>query len=476
MSYSLPRLLTLTLLVLCALPLGAQEARFRTEFRKLGSPTAAERDAAITNIAAMPEDIGAWARIAFKDAAAPERRGLLEAFELRKDNGLLAAAAEAMSNAGEDQPTTQAVLSYVLALPADKLNVDVASLSPAGQAAWQGLKQSWLRLEIASSLLDALQKPGKFHGQFAGLRQRDNASLDAELVCLVELDSGYLDAIVEGSARRLDAGIDADRMFSNAWRKLNIAQGSFGTGLQMLRTHDTSALDGVGRESVLAAVEVISDLRTAAVRALAASTDPDALRPILRRWHAATEGLELPAELRASVSLEGLRTELELTLARHGDRELLDARLAGLRTVVERFAQAGANINLRIATRADISARNEAAHLLLRSGAPAEAEREWLALARDVQEMERAQRDSQRLAVAAFLGSVYYNLACAQALQLKLTRAGQSLETAVAYGYRDFTWMLEDGDLESLRRTPAFRAWFSRLAPPALVDRLPVLD
>jgi hypothetical protein len=74
--------------------------------------------------------------------------------------------------------------------------------------------------------------------------------------------------------------------------------------------------------------------------------------------------------------------------------------------------------------------------------------------------------------VASLLGSVYYNLACAQSLQLKLTRAGESLESARLNGYRDFNWMLEDGDLDALRHTPDFRAWFRKVAPPAAVDRL----
>lgn len=475
MSYSLLRLLTLPLAVVFSLPLAAQDAEFRAAFRRLASPTAVEREIAVAEIADLKGDIAAAARIAFKDATDAERRGLLEAFELRKQGALLAHAAELYADARQEDRMVAALRGYVLALPESELTVDESALTPAGLAAWLRLKQDWLRLEISYQLIDALQKPGKFHGQFEHLRRRDTHALDTELVCLIELEPGYAEALNEAAARRLAAGADADRVFTNPWRKLSLAQGTFDLALNVMRTNDVDLI-GPAREGTLAGIEVLSDVRTAAVRALASSPAGERLAPLLRAWHRAVASTEVPAPMRGSVSLEGLRTELELTLARHGDRELLDVRLAGLRSTVERFAQGGIPVTARISSRPDIAARNEAAHLLLRSGDHAGAEKEWLALAREAQEIERLQRDQQRNAVATFLGSVYYNLACAQALQLKLTRAGQSLESAVAYGYRDYSWMLEDGDLECLRSTQPFRDWFSRLAPPALVDRLAGLD
>ena len=87
-------------------------------------------------------------------------------------------------------------------------------------------------------------------------------------------------------------------------------------------------------------------------------------------------------------------------------------------------------------------------------------------------EASRNANEAQRSSLSSFSGAVYYNLACAQALQLKLTKAMESLERAHGLGYRDFAWILEDGDLESLRQTPRFRAWFGEFAPPALVARL----
>ncbi|MCA8947177.1 MAG: hypothetical protein KDB29_13175, partial [Planctomycetes bacterium] len=67
---------------------------------------------------------------------------------------------------------------------------------------------------------------------------------------------------------------------------------------------------------------------------------------------------------------------------------------------------------------------------------------------------------------------VYYNLACTQSLQLKHTKSLHSLKEAVRYGYKDFSWMLEDGDLESVRRFERFDEWFEDTAPPSVADRL----
>jgi len=457
--------------------LPAQDPQFREAFARLASPTAVERAIAVNDIASIKGDIGAAARVAFKSAGTAERRGLFEAFELRGDNALILPAIQILGEEGvpgTDSRAVDAAREYVLALPESKLTMEESSLQPAALAAWRDVQRLWLRLQISEALVDALQKPGKFLGQFESLRRRDGGALDRELAALVELDNTYLDAIEGGATRRYGKGIEAERMFSSSWRKLGSALGNFEVAMQTLRGELEE--DGKPGESLLSAVEVLFDLRVVAIRALASSADGQKLAPTLRLWHLALQGYEPPATLRSSITVDNMRTEIEITLARFGHRELLDARLEVLRSQVERFAQTAANVNARIANRPDIAARNETAHLLLRCGDYAAAETEWLSLLKDSHEIERLARDSQRSAVASFLGSLYYNLACAQSLQLKLTRAGQSLENAVANGYRDFAWMLEDGDLELLRRTDKFRSWFAELAPPALVDRLPVVD
>ena len=51
----------------------------------------------------------------------------------------------------------------------------------------------------------------------------------------------------------------------------------------------------------------------------------------------------------------------------------------------------------------------------------------------------------------------YYNLACSYALTGKPDHAMKTLRRAVELGYRDFRYMREDRDLESVRQDPRFR-------------------
>ncbi len=51
----------------------------------------------------------------------------------------------------------------------------------------------------------------------------------------------------------------------------------------------------------------------------------------------------------------------------------------------------------------------------------------------------------------------HYNLACSYALLKKTDSALKNLRRAIELGYRDFRYMREDRDLESIRRDPRFR-------------------
>lgn len=53
--------------------------------------------------------------------------------------------------------------------------------------------------------------------------------------------------------------------------------------------------------------------------------------------------------------------------------------------------------------------------------------------------------------------TVHYNLACRYALLRQPDLAIRTLRRAVELGYRDFRYMVEDRDLESIRRDPRFR-------------------
>jgi len=52
----------------------------------------------------------------------------------------------------------------------------------------------------------------------------------------------------------------------------------------------------------------------------------------------------------------------------------------------------------------------------------------------------------------------HYNLACSYALLKRPEQALKTLRRAVELGYRDFRYMREDRDLESIRHDPRFRA------------------
>jgi hypothetical protein len=51
----------------------------------------------------------------------------------------------------------------------------------------------------------------------------------------------------------------------------------------------------------------------------------------------------------------------------------------------------------------------------------------------------------------------HYNLACSFALLKRPDLSLKTLRRAVELGYRDFRYMREDRDLESIRRDPRFR-------------------
>lgn len=52
---------------------------------------------------------------------------------------------------------------------------------------------------------------------------------------------------------------------------------------------------------------------------------------------------------------------------------------------------------------------------------------------------------------------IHYNLACSLALMKKADLSIKTLRRAVELGYRDFRYMREDRDLDSIRRDPRFR-------------------
>jgi hypothetical protein len=61
--------------------------------------------------------------------------------------------------------------------------------------------------------------------------------------------------------------------------------------------------------------------------------------------------------------------------------------------------------------------------------------------------------------------TAHYNLACSLALSHRKTDALRSLQQAIALGYRDYDWMMQDPDLEELKSRPDFLALLDQLKP-----------
>jgi tetratricopeptide (TPR) repeat protein len=65
--------------------------------------------------------------------------------------------------------------------------------------------------------------------------------------------------------------------------------------------------------------------------------------------------------------------------------------------------------------------------------------------------------DKRLVAIRPDDPTAHYNLACRYALLKQKDLAIATLRKAVDLGYRDFRYMIEDRDLESLRKDPRFR-------------------
>jgi hypothetical protein len=477
MSYRALRFLTL-IWVLCALagvPLAAQRDIVKRELDSLASPVALDRTRAIARLATIQEDIGADLRVAYKFGDLPERLGLLKAVFIRNDNALVQYGAEGLSDA--DERIVEQAREYLLKLAFEELAADTTDFTDEQAEAWHEFISLRIRRDIALALLNAHVLPGKYLGQFDELRRFDAARLDRELLAVMAADPAFAEPLNLASEEAIRDDIPAERAFQAPWRRLQTAAGAFAPAFEYLCEMEAtdSVKSGIslhGRASYFAALEVSGSIRAAAVRALAESPQGNELSTLLNAYYGKLIEQEPDPELGNLVNLDDLRTEVELTLSRFGDDRLLAARIEGLRGEIERVAEAKANVNMQVASRPDLVAQNQIAHLLLRAGDAEGAEAEWSAAVETGLAMLGTADGRNRSSLSSYLAAVYYNLACAQSLQSKLTKGLVSLREAVRYGYRDFGWMLEDGDLDAVRAGESFREWFADTAPPSVADRV----
>lgn len=477
MSYAAPRFLTLlaTLSVLAAAQLSAQRDMVKRELPELSSPFANDRAEAVARLVAVEEDISADLRLTYQIADLQERLGLLEIARLREDAGLLQQGVEGLGH--DDERMRLEAREYLLVLPFEELQPELADLTEHQVGAWDQFYSFRIRRDISLVLLEAHLMPGKYFGQFDQLRKLDNRRLDLELLKILDADPDFTEPLNAASYQIIDRDTPAVRAFEPSWRRLQAAAGALGPAVAyqnklVLDQRVSTEVARFPRSAFHAALEVLVSVRAAAARALAGSEPSPELATLLMLRYAVLREQTPTPELLSMVDLEVIRTEIELTLARLGDDTLLQARIERLRSQIDRVQEVRSNVNMRAGSRPDLIAQNEIAHLLLRAGDLEGAEQEWAMAVANTQELMREAEGRNRSSLASYLAAVYYNLACAQSLQSKVSKALSSLKEAVTHGYKDYAWMLDDGDLHNVRVTEGFRAWFMDYAPPAVADRL----
>ena len=437
--------------------------------------TQRRRDRRIEDRVPGEDDIAADLRVAYKIADLQERLGLLESATLRTDAALVTEAARELSS--KDDRLSATAHDYLIEIPFDKLEPDTDALSESEAAIWDDFVGFRIRRDIAGTLLEAHLMPGKYFGQFEALRKFDTQRIDTELFRLLHADASFVEALNIASQDAVAADGPPERVFMSAFRRLNSAAGGFEPVLTYARTMKLTEelyaeIQRTPRSRYQAALEVYGNVRAAAVRALAGSPDLSGFKHELESYYRVLEKQSPDASIVHLLNLDATQVEIEVTLGRLGDTTLLDARIASLRTRIERVQQLKTNVNMNANSRPDLIAQNEIAHLLLRSGNAAGAEQERSNAADEAIVMLRSADGRNRSSLSSYLAAVYYNLACAQSLQLKSSFALASLKKAVTHGYKDFSWMLEDGDLYEVRQHEEFIQWFDRVAPPSVSDRL----
>jgi hypothetical protein len=462
------KLLTLSLLLAFAGALSAQDREFMRVVDGLAEPAAIDRADAINRIANWEGDIAANLRVAYRTAWPIERAGLLQAAALRRDVALVPLAAADLA-AADDRVRLNA-RDYLLNLPVGDLKLDTAALTDAQAEAWDEFRNLRVRRDMLACLIDQWLKPGKFFGQFEDLRAHDAARLDTALVDLVLARTDVAEPLDLAAADRIAQGIEPHRLFSAAWRRLTEGQSALRAAEVYVRTGEHDRIGASISSSVMqTALAVVTELRATAAAALGQTRLDEVSLAQLEQFYQDLPRQSIEPRYRFALDPRLLTVELEIMLARHGLGEYLDARIARLHLQVERAREGqDSHVNLRASSRPDLSAMNEIAQLLLRRGDLVAAEQQLSAA------IEQAQSDMMfvqarfRTTLVSYIGVAYYNLACAQALQLKTSASLENLKRAAANGYSDFAWMLEDGDLHHVRAVSEFDAWFAEVAPPSV--------
>ena len=190
-----------------------------------------------------------------------------------------------------------------------------------------------------------------------------------------------------------------------------------------------------------------------------------------------------------------LRNKSVFVLARIGDKELFNKQIAQIdaqiKTILEKLAEAGKVARARFEEHKKLAENKqpsdeEKKELEAAQKAYREAERAWVNLEfaagraydararnfleiRDHKETEvcyskvlthwgRIEPYLQNPQGRSQMNLTYYNLACVQSLQGKKKPATDSMDDSFRWGYRNWSWLEQDGDLNNIKGTEAFKA------------------
>jgi tetratricopeptide (TPR) repeat protein len=462
------RFLTLFFVVISSTALVAQDREFMRAVDRLAEPSAIERAEAVNTIASWQGDIGPNMRVAYRSAWPIERMGLLQAAGLREDPALVTLAARDLSSS--DQRLKLGAEDYLLRLPLSTLKPDTTNFEPAEEQAWDEFRNLRLQRDMMYSLIEQWLKPGKFFGQFDDLRAHSPEALDEALIDFVLARSDVSRAMYLAGTLRLAEGIEASRIFSASWRRLTEGLNAVVPAADYVRSGQMDFIgESIPTPTFQTGLSMVAELRATAAMALGQTRlNEDALEELIEFYrHLPSQPIE--PRYRFALDPRRLLVELEITFARHGVDEFLDARIGRLLQQVDKAREAHeTQINLRASSRPDLTAMNEVAHLQLRRGDFEGAERQWQAALRQAKSDLPNVHARFQGTLVSYIGVAYYNLACAQALQLKLSAGLENLKKATEHGYNDFAWMLEDGDLYHIRAREDFAEWFEVVAPPSV--------
>ncbi|MEE9311995.1 MAG: hypothetical protein V3V10_06220 [Planctomycetota bacterium] len=468
-----PKILTLLfVLALIAGSVSAQSDEVKQLVLKLDNPRAAVRGDALMDLLDL-EDIDRDLRLSFRATSDIETRVQLIEIVSMRDSDVLVADALKLLNDDEFDRVAAAAREYLVYAESSTVQKFNAVLESEYQAEANKLLTFRLRMEIFTELLHSHLMPGDFIGKFNKLEADED--LRNRLFEILRVKKTLLTSLERAVSDLRESEYDYARIDSTGWRKfLRVQDGLPSAFLALQSNIELENIRKVSGKDLQASINLVQGVRRAAARALGltntttGSTQTNEELKVL--YNEFMEFSPNPA-LHHLINMSQLREELEVSMARLGSPELLNARIGRLETVAKRaLKQDHTAINVRITARPDLQSLNQIGHLQHRAGDHKAAEATWSKLLKELELHFRTPSNSRRLSsLSSMLSVVYYNLACAQSVQVKPSRSLQNLKKAVSHGYKDYAWITVDGDLESLRDTPAFKKWFNDHAPPSLV-------